>query len=857
MTLLNKLTIKNLKLNKKRTIVTIIGIMLSVALITAVASMYASGIKSLIKYETIIKGDFHTAFYNVPTSDIDKFVNNRNIEKLNITEGLGYAKIDSKNEDKPYAYLKGFTKDALNNLSVRLVKGRLPENTNEIVIPTHLKTNGRLDLKLNDSITLEVGKRIDSKGSELSQSDKYQNTAGEQLVEMQTKTYKIVGIMERPATNIEYYTAPGYTFITYIDSKNLSGNVDIYAKFTKDGVKNSDKTIANILGVSQVLFRKVYNQEIESEKLTEQLKKTYMFDMNKYLIDLETNPISSTSMGDLGKVLAIVIVIIVFTSIFCIKNSFDISITEKIRQYGMLRSIGATKKQIKRNVFYEATILGLIGIPLGIILGCLATYILIIISNYYLTDVIQTGFKLELVFSTYAILVAIILGIITIYFSSLKSATRASKVSEIDSIRNSANLKISSKKIKSPKYIKKLFGIGGVISFKNLKRNKKKYRTTIISITVSTFVFIALYSFMELAFQNVNNELKVSDFNISLSTNAINDYSYSKFLKTVNLSGVEDYAILRNSELSFTGSHSSKEYLEYFGTKKENDAEEHITIFAIGKNQYDKYIKSLGLNYDDIKDKAILFDKQYITSYDKNNNRITKNIRVYDFSKGDVITSPNNQLNLEIGAVSSIGPNLLKILSNSYLIISDEMFDKIAKTNNLDIYYKASNADKLQDELDSYLNGESYNIDNKEENVRIMNNLFTLIAIFLYGFIIVISLIGITNIFNTITTNMELRKQEFAMLKSIGMTSKEFKRMIRLESLFMGIKSLLFGILIGIILSYLIYLSSDSDIPYKLPIVAIIISILVVFILISLIMKYSLNKISKQNTIETIRNENI
>ena len=860
MTLLNKLTIKNLKLNKKRTIVTIIGIMLSVALITAVASMYASGIKSLIKYETIIKGDFHTAFYNVPTSDIDKFINNRNVEKLNITEGLGYAKIDSKNEDKPYAYLKGFTKDALNNLSVRLVKGRLPENTNEIVIPTHLKTNGRLDLKLNDSITLEVGKRIDSKGDELNQSDKYQNTAGEQLVETQTKTYKIVGIIERPATNIEYYTAPGYTFITYIDSKNLSGNVDIYAKFTKDGVKNWDKTIANILGVSQVLFRKVYkvyNQEIESEKLTEQLKKTYMFDINKYLIDLETNPISSTSMGDLGKVLAIVIVIIVFTSIFCIKNSFDISITEKIRQYGMLRSIGATKKQIKRNVFYEATILGLIGIPLGIILGCLATYILIIISNYYLTDVIQTGFKLELVFSTYAILVAIILGIITIYFSALKSATRASKVSEIDSIRNSANLKISSKKIKYPKYIKKLFGIGGVISFKNLKRNKKKYRTTIISITVSTFVFIALYSFMELAFQNVNNELKVSDFNISLSTNAINDYSYNKFLKTVNLSGVEDYAILRNSELSFTGSHSSKEYLEYFGTKKESDAEEHITIFAIGKKQYDKYIKSLGLNYDDIKDKVILFDKQYITSYDKNNNKIIKNIRVYDFNKGDVITSTNNQLNLEIGTISSIGPNLLKNLSNSYLIISDEMFDKIAKTNNLDIYYKASNADKLQDELDSYLNGESYNIDNKEENVRIMNNLFTLIAIFLYGFIIVISLIGITNIFNTITTNMELRKQEFAMLKSIGMTSKEFKRMIRLESLFMGIKSLLFGILIGIILSYLIYLSSDSDIPYKLPIVAIIISILVVFILISLIMKYSLNKISKQNTIETIRNENI
>ena len=140
-----------------------------------------------------------------------------------------------------------------------------------------------------------------------------------------------------------------------------------------------------------------------------------------------------------------------------------------------------------------------------------------------------------------------------------------------------------------------------------------------------------------------------------------------------------------------------------------------------------------------------------------------------------------------------------------------------------------------------------------------MNSLFTLIGIFLYGFIIVITLIGITNIFNTITTNMELRRQEFAMLKSVGMTTKEFNRMIRLESLFMGLKSLIFGIPIGIGLSYLIYhfLAEESGMPYELPIVAILFAIITVFILISIIMKYSINKINKQNTIETIRNENI
>ena len=872
MNLLNKLTIKNLKLNKKRTVVTIIGIMLSVALITAVASMYASGIKSLIDYETKLKGNFHTVFYNVPVSDMDKFENNRNIETLNITKGIGYAKVDSKNEDKPYAYIKGFTKESLNNLSIRLVSGRLPENDNEIVIPTHLKTNGRLNLKVNDTITLEVGKRIDSTGYELDQNNPYQKSdsdgSGESLIETKTKTYKIVGIIERPATNIENYTAPGYTFITYMDNNKISGNVDVYARFTKDGTKNWYETIANIMGVDPVLFKKVYNQEGYSnddiEKLSEQMENAYLIDVNKYLIDLETNPISSSSISGLGIVVSIVIGIIVFTSVFCIKNSFDISITEKIKQYGMLRSVGATKKQIKRNVFYEATILGLIGIPLGILLGYLASYILIIISNYYLSDMLQAGLKLEFAFSIIAVLVAIILGIVTIYFSAFRSAKRASKVSPIDSIRNSANIKINPKKIKSPKFIKKVFGMGGEISFKNLKRNKKKYRTTVISIVVSVFVFIALSGFMGLAFQEVENEIKVSDFNISLSAKINDKDDYNKFIGTVKLDGIEDYTILRGSELSFVGTHYSKEYLNFLNIKQREQDEEYISIFAIGEEQYKKYIKSLGLNYNDIKDKAILLDKEYVVRYDDNNKKVTKYIDIYDFQKGDIvdstITSTNKKVNIEIGVVTEKMPFGLKNRTARYIIVSDEMFDNIAESKGLDIYYKSNNATKLQDDIDNYLKGEEYySINNKEENVKQMSNLFTLIGIFLYGFIIVISLIGITNIFNTITTNMELRKQEFAMLKSVGMTTKEFNRMIRLESIFMGVKSLFFGIPIGIVLSYLIYhfLSEESGIPYKPPVVAIIISIVVVFILISVIMKYSMNKINKQNTIETIRNENI
>lgn len=872
MNLLNKLTIKNLKLNKKRTIVTIIGIILSVALITAVASMYSSAIESLIRFEQVQEGNFHVAYLNVPTSEINVFKNNRSIETINITKNIGYAEIDSKNEYKPYAYIKAFTENSLKNLSVKLEQGRLPENENEIVIPTHLKTNGRITLNIGDTITLNIGKRVDSDGYELNQNNPYnpgesiEEKSNESIIDTITKTYTVVGIIERPAYNIEDYSAPGYTFITYIDENNLSGNVDLYTEYTKEGLKNVYKNTANILKVDENLFEKVYSQEDiataeDIEKLNEQMQNTkYEITMNNYLIGLETDPIGTSGIGGLTVVVGIVIGIIIFTSVFCIKNSFDISITEKIKQYGMLRSIGATKKQIKKNVFYEAMILGIVGIPLGILLGTIASIVLIIISNCFLKS---TGMQLVFSFSFTAILVAILLGIITIYMSAFRSAKRASKVSPIDSIRNSANIKINPKKIKSPKIIKKIFGMGGEISFKNLKRNKKKYRTTVISIVVSVFVFIALSGFMNIAFETVESELDISDYNISLTASNFNEISYKKFIETTKLDNIENYTILRQTSIRLNNTYYNKEYVDWLNLVLNPDIDCYLSIMVLGKDQYNKYIESLGLKYDEIKDKGILLDYNSVSKYDEEKDKfISKYLRTYKFEVGDVISGTlenDNSFNIEVGYISTEQPFGLKKYASSKLIISDELFDKIATTKTLQIYYKSNDANKLQDDIDEYLNGEDYYINNIEENVEMMNNLFTLIGIFLYGFIIVISLIGITNIFNTITTNMELRKQEFAMLKSIGMTTKEFNRMIGLESIFMGLKALFIGIPIGILLSYLIYhfMAGDVGRPYNLPVIAILLSIITVFILISIIMKYSINKINKQNTIETIRNENI
>lgn len=862
MNLLKKLTIKNLKLNKKRTIVTIIGIMLSVALVTAVATMYASGLKSLIVYEKYVKGDFHVEFMDVPSDDVKNIKNNNGVENVYLTQEIGYAPLkDSKNSGKPYAYVMGFDKGALENLSIRLTSGRLPQNEDEIIIPTHLKTNGRMDIENNKEITLEVGERV-SGTYKLNQYVGY-DADNEKIINTKQKTYKIVGVYERSATNIEPYIAPGYTFISYIDDNNFTGNVNIYAKYNKVGSKNHIKVTADIIGVNADVLNKYYYGSFDNEEelinVREELEKArYATDFNGYLIALETDPINNSGIGNLGYVVIVVCIIIVFTSVFCIKNSFDISITEKIKQYGMLRSIGATKKQIKNNVFYEATILGLIGIPLGLLLGFIASYILIIICNILLKDSLTGGLNMVLSYSVISYIVAILLGIITIYLSALKSARKASKISPIDSIRNSANIKLNSKKLKTPKFINKIFGVGGEISYKNIKRNKKSYRTTIVSLTISVLVFISLTYFMNTFMNEIKKEVSASEYNIDYNITSKEDKNIiNKINQTVKLDNIKNYSIIRTTNGTFN---NPKYNIEH------ENINDNIYIVSIGEEAYKKYLKSLNLNYDDVKDKGILVDEiKY--SVNKGDKIVNKQDRLYKYNKGDIVSmnlyieSNETNINLSVGAISDVRPfGLQRNDADVYIVVSDEYYDKInGGSQYYNVYFDSTNASKLQDDIDKILKDERYHIDNKEEYVRIMRNLILLIGIFLYGFITVITLISVTNIFNTITTSMELRKPEFAMLKSVGMTTKEFNRMIRLESIFVCIKSLIFGIPIGLAISYVIYLllSQNEDLKFEIPFNGIIISSIFVLLLISLLMKYSISKINKQNMIETIRNENI
>lgn len=855
MNILKKLTLKSLKLNKKRTIVTIIGIILSTALICAVAGMITSVQKTLINYAKSHSGNYHVCFKNIPNDELKYIKENKNVQNYFLSKNVGYGKLEKvENEYKPYIFVMEYDKKGLEQGGVTLLEGRMPENSNEIVIPEHLIKSGRINYTIGEKITLNLGKRQTKDGLELTQEDalltdeseetesssksKSETEDLEEIVDAKEHTYTIVGIIERSNyKGIEGFSAPGYTAISYMDNENdiNTANISVLYSNLKDFQKKTED------------IKSVIEKNIGS---------SVTVNYNSSLIDYEGG-VSDTTMASLYSVGAVVIVIIILSSVFVIRNSFSISVSEKTKQYGMLSSIGATKKQIKKSVLYEGFYIGIIGIPLGILCGMLAVVILLQVVNALLGDSLNE----KCVFSIpiLAIIASIVISAITIYLSCILPARRASKISPIEAIRGNDDIKIKAKKVKTSKITKKLFGIGGVIASKNLKRNKKKYRTTVISLVVSISIFISLSSFLDYGGKIVNVYYKDLGYDISVYDGTVENYN-----EITKLDNVEEYSYSYMTE----GSVDINKYGSEFGKRIAEDSEEtnSITIVLINNDYFKKFIEHLGIQSTNYKDIAILEDDAYEYIDEK-----TVFENYYSLKTGDSIdiTLTNGEKRtVKISKKTDERPMGYKnVYSNGgYLFVSEDFIQDKSDEKSFhmgSLVIKSQNPDELENEINNlkktnnlysklYINNISKYV---EENKKII----LLISIFLYGFIAVITLIGVTNIFNTITTNMILRSKEFANLKSVGMTTKEFNRMIRLESILYGLKSLLIGIPLGLIGSYCIYngIAKGLDFGYILPLKSIIIAIIFVFIIVGLTMKYSLNKINKQNIIETIREDNI
>lgn len=892
MKLLNKLTYNNLKLNKKRTVIGIIGILLAVALLTAVSTFAMSAKDSLVEFEKKAEGNFHYEFEGVNADELRTFENNRNIESYFYTKNLGYAKLeDSQNDYKPYAYVTAYDAKGLEELKVNLVEGRLPQNENEILMPTHVVTNGRLDIKVGDTITLNVGKRM-SGDFELNQGNPFLDENDERIVDTTTHTYKIVGMIERPGKIVEPNSAPGYTFIT--TQSKFDGNITVFVRFTKKALKDLDSVVSAVIGVDKKAYKVYYNkyfnwEDYSMEERTELLEKAekeiekakYDFTDNNRLIDLEGMPLDDAMIKSLFAVAVIVTLIIITSSVFCIRNLFLISTTEKVKQYGVLASVGATRKQIKKSVLFEALLMGLVGIPLGLILGLLATFILIKVCNWLLVD-ISSMFNLTLIFnvSPWAIIISVILSIITIYLSALKSARMAARLTPLDAIRSTADIKVDSKKVKCPKIISKIFKIGGTISYKNMKRNKKKYKTAIVSIFLCVATFIPLSYFVSLTFSITRMAYKEFSYDMRVFDKSGDKKGFEEKLNEIaRLDEVKDYSIVSNTAFLIEDQkYLTEDYINFRGpnysiSQEDSDIDKQyysMEFVALDDRSYASYVKSLGLDVSKTKDKVILLNKYSGMAYNKEKGSTDLaeidilNVSANSTVKGYFMENGlDKELDITIAAITDKKPIAEVSTSSATMIVNMEYFSSLVENNGgygKILYISTDKNMALGEEIEEILKGYDYGIDDIKEQAQAMKSIFTIIAIFMYGFITVIALIGITNIVNTLNTSMELRSREFATLKSLGMTSNEFSSMVNLESIFIGTKALVFGVPIGLVLSYLlnkVLTNGSFTIAFNPPILATLGAVVFVYALLLLIMHYAIKKVNKKNIIDTIRNENI
>lgn len=848
MSILNDLTIKNLKLNKKRTIVTIVGIILSTALMVGIGLLFSSFQDYMIRETISYNGKYEAEYGDV---SLDKL---NSIDKKDFSyfyqKPIGFSKFDSANEYKPYIYISSVDKEYFNEL--HLISGRFAENDSELVISNHINTNGGASYKIGDIITLKYGERVIEGVNTLANNEYYEE---ETLNIVGEKTYTIVGIVER--SNFEDYSASGYsTFTLDMNDKEETANVFVMFNNKKKIIKQSED-LAKKLG---------YNNAIS---------------YNSTLLALYGESTYGNIMKSMITMIVIMLSLVSIGCIVVIYNSFAISVMERKKEFGLLSSIGATKKQLSYTVFFEALIEGIIGIILGICGAYIGIGTVILIINNLIGDILVL--KLNLVTNIVFIIIPVIFMILVIFISALVPSRRAAKVSPIEAIRQNDDIKINKKKIKTGKLVNKLFGIEGEIALKNIKRNKKKYRVTIVSLFISIVLFISFSSYMNYTIDTASSVMGEVpyDYQISYFGDDNDIDALDKISEIIKSNDVKEYVSYSASNLSIIGNYTySDEYLDFYKSAYGDDGikaltnlkYQYISIYILDDIAYNKYKELIGLD----KDSVILLNKFKGVSYG-NNKRVNYdipvinngdiNIKICNFDDNDEDVDTTKYCNKKIDNIFITNKSFDLIEEFSYmsdfkLIVNKKLYDNISDSGTHYTQYNiisdnTDNIDKLTKELDKY---DNVNYTNVKESMKQANNMILVVKILMYGFIGLITLIGVTSVFNTISTSMALRKREFAVLRSIGLTRKGFNKILFFESLFFGLKSLIYAIPVSLGVTIIIHYAladmmsiNSIVIPWK----AIIISIVSVFVIVLLTMMYSTSKIKKHNIIEQIREENI
>lgn len=944
MNIFHKVTLRYLKENRTRTLVTIVGIILSAAMFTAVTTSISSLRNFVVRSTIYAGGDWYGAAYGLSAEEKEQLASDSRTKHSASMELLGFADLeDSKNDAKPYLCVFGIQEDFTDMMPIHLLEGRVPENSSEILLPEHLQSNGGIGWKVGDTLSLELGTRVNNFGDALTNEDAYNSgepsssesnddtgSLSEHLASKKSCHYTVVGIYTRP--EYEACQAPGYTALTI--GENSSKNAySLYVR-TAPGRHAAD-TIEQMFGdIDDIGW-----------KLNYDLLRIY-----GYSGESSYNRV----MNNLGFLL---ILIIMFGSISLIYNAFSISVSERTKQFGLLSSIGATKRQLMGSVISESLLLSLIGIPLGILSGLAG----IGVTFYFVKDMMANilgntvsgsyrMMRLSMIFgpaknvslrlqpSLGALAIAIAVSLLTVVISAYIPARRALKRSAIDAIRQSNDIAIRARKVKTSQLTQKLFGLEGMLATKNYKRNRRKYRATVISLFLSIVLFISASSFCAYLSLSARTVLNDNDYDLAYSLDSAKDESPDALL--AELSEHEDvtsstYAIPMFFSSPVETSRLNPKLLDYMRAEigaQGNDYEEYeetdidLNLIFLADKDFRAYLQKLNLPESDYFDsqnpKAVVEDSLRLYSGVTQKYHgfsafagsapykmyiyLTPEREAYDFggthrdddgnpvcnfyhmaSDDEILTLPRDEVSLpvplSIGATVQQAPDFFSNDCNyirlfyPYSMLDNVFADLEADTvyyqismlplsehSTTELYFTCRDHDtsKSAPFMTKLLMQKGYSTSgliNYAASVESSRAMITVINIFSYGFIILISLIAAANVFNTISTNINLRRREFAMLKSIGMTPKAFTKMMDFECLLYGFKGLLYGLPVSFLMTWMIYraIGQGLEIAFFIPWYSIAIAVGSVFLVVFVTMLYSMRKIRRENTIDTLKNENL
>jgi len=857
--IINKLTIRHLKENKRRSLVTIVGVIISVAMITAVATLGVSFLNLMIRQDIVQNGEWHVQYKDVNKEQIAAIKEDDSTEKL-ILASAGYAYLPgSENESKPYLFFRNYNEIGYKQFPIKVSEGRLPLTENEIIISEEIGSNANVKYEIGDQLTVDVGDRISERDGQLTQNYSLSvNENGEVVEELQnaiTKTVTIVGTMKRPSWEPAW--SPGYTVIGYVDDYSLNTNDTIDAYVVVKDVNGS-----------------LYKNSEEMAQQNNIEKVIYNDGLLRYYGVTDNDDLRLTLFSLAGIIMGVIII----GSVALIYNAFAISVSERARHLGMLSSIGATKKQKRNSVFFEGAIIGAISIPIGIIAGLAGIGVTFAFINTYLDGALNVTEKLQLVVTPASILVACAISIVTIFISTFIPARKASKISAIDAIRQTHDIKLTRKAVKTSKIVRNIFGLEAEIGLKNVKRNRKRYLATVFSLVVSIVLFLSVSYFTENLKKSLGMSQNDYNFDIRMYSGQMDAADYQTFTK---LEHVTKSSIIQKTMFNawIDESEISKELREL--VKEDSSILDDgkypyfVELNGLDEEDFQDYADQVGVNLEDVQNSetptAIIIDEIKYQDGETGNFVETKSIHTKlgevielfttsyedeesEFVNKVVIGGLTDQVPMGVDTSSIGGLNVIVSEKTMKQIMTEKTEDEVATYLYINTSDPMATQEAIEEITDS--NVDVYNVFQRRQQAE---QVILLMSVFTYGFIALISLISIANIFNTISTSISLRKREFAMLRSVGMTPKGFNKMINYESIFYGVNALIYGLPISILVMFGIHwsLGNTFDYGFTLPWKSILFVIVIIFVIVSSAMLYSISKIKKENIIDGLKQENI